>query len=181
MTEETRTRDEARAQRRARIAELARQARYAAAVPEAARQVSAILGVELDADDAVTKEAVDAARRSVGVASRGHLVWHRIWGVRLYGEMLEAAGRLGDLLGDERALLLWPQPEHPTVGLLVPLGPALNELPAWLHDDERFPGADLVLLSELGESGLVLEFNAHAHAEEYELHSWGRYARPVSA
>ena len=38
-------------------------------------------------------------------------------------------------------------------------------------------GSDVLLVAEEGKSGFLLEYNHLGNADEYELRSWGRFAR----
>ena len=40
-------------------------------------------------------------------------------------------------------------------------------------------GSDLLLIADEGRSGLRLEYNHYAPADEYELRTWGRYERSI--
>jgi hypothetical protein len=162
--------------------ELLAQRRYATALDAAIEQLTDLLDFPVGRDDAVTKEAVKAALDAVKEHERFHLVWHRVWGVRLRAEVMETTARLADLLDGERALLLWGN--SPAVGLRVPVAAVLRSLPEHIGpepgaDGPGGIGSDLVLVAEEGDSGLRLEYNHHGHADEYELRSWGHYARSV--
>ncbi len=159
------------------------QRRYAAALDEAADELGAVLGFAVGRDEAVTKEAVQAALEAVSAQDKFHLVWHRVWGVRLRSEVIETTARLADLLEGKRAMLVWGH--SPPVGFLIPVAAALRSLPEHIGppSGEVGPGgtvSDLVLVAEDGESGLRLEYNHHGNADEYELLSWGSYARSVA-
>ncbi len=167
--------------RHARMKELLSQRRYSAALDEATEQLGR-LGLTVARDDALTKEAVQSALDAVKEQGRFHLVWHRVWGVRLRSEVIETTSRLAGMLHGEQAALVWGHP--PPVGFLVPVVVALRSLPAHIGPEpgEVGPGgvgSDLLLVADEGQSGLWLEYNHHANADEYELRSWGRYAREV--
>jgi hypothetical protein len=177
--------------RRERLKELLEQRGYAAALDVAVAELRS-LGLTVDRADAVTKEAVSAAHQQVAEQDRYHLIWHRVWGVRLRDEVLATSVRLADLLHDERAVLVWrswpADRKWPVssvhVGFLVSVAEALRQLPAHIGPDEGEVGpggigSDLLLVSEDGESGIRLEYNHNARSDEYELRSWGRYARVV--
>lgn len=167
---------------KARLDELLAQRRYAAALDAAADQLVS-LGVAAARDDALTKEAVQAALDAVKQQDEFHLIWHRVWGVRLRVEVIETTRRLADLLDGERATLVWGH--SPPVGFIVAVATALRSLPQHIGPEpgEVGPGgvgSDLLLVTDEGQSGLRLEYNHYAHADEYELRSWGRYARSVT-
>ena len=169
--------------RRTRMEELLAQRGYTAAL-EAAGEQLAELGVPVRRDDAVAKEAVSAALDAVKQQDSFHLVWHRVWGVRLRSEVLETTARLASLLEGEQAVLVWGH--SPPVGFLVSVAAVLRSLPQHIGPEpgDVGPGgigSDIVLVAEEGQSGLLLEYNHHAHADEYELRSWGRYARSVGS
>lgn len=111
--------------RRERMEQLLAQRRYSAALDEVAGQLTS-LRVPVSRDDAVTKEAVQAAQDHVRQQERCHLVWA-----------------------------------------------CVSHRP---HRRSRRTGRCRILVSEDGESGLRLEYNHYANADEYELRSWGRYA-----
>lgn len=92
--------------RRQRMQELLTQRRYAAALDEAAEALSS-LGLAVRRDEAVAQEAVEVVQGALVAQQRYHLVWHRVWGVRLRGEMLETCARLAAALDGERAVLVW--------------------------------------------------------------------------
>jgi hypothetical protein len=164
--------------------ELLEQRRHAAVIDAAVGQLGPLVSFPVGVDDAVTSDAVQVALGAVKAQDEFHLVWHRVWGVRLRGEVIEVTGRLAGVLEGERAVLLWGH--SPPVGFLVPVAAALRSLPAHLGPgpNESGPGgvdSDLVLVAETGDSGLRLEYNHYATADEYELRSWGRYARALDA
>jgi hypothetical protein len=164
--------------RQARMKELLAQRRYLAALKTAAAQLGD-LGVTLGRDDALTKEAVQSALDAVGDLERYHLIWHRVWGVMLRSEVIETTNQLASRLDGERAALVWGH--SPAVGFLVDVPAALSALPAYVGPEPGEVGlggigSDLLLVADEGKSGLRLEYNHYAHADEYELRSWGRYA-----
>lgn len=170
-------------QRRERLNELLAQRRYSATLDETAAQIGTLLGIEVDPDDALTKEAVAAAQAAMLAQQRYHRVWHRVWGVRLRDEMIETTGRLATILAGERAALVWGH--SPPVGFVVPVATTLRMIPARLgpREGEIGPGgigSDLLLVTDDGESGLLLEYNHLSDADEYEMRTWGRYAVPVA-
>ena len=164
--------------------ELPAQRRHTAALDAAGAQLSKLLGFLVGREEAVTSVTVQAALDAVEEQKRFHLVWHRVWGVRLRSEVLETTARLADALSGERragrarlgALAAGRLSRTaPGSASIAPehIGPEPGEV------GHGGVGSDLVLVDEKGESGLRLEYNHYAHADEYELRSWGRYARSV--
>jgi hypothetical protein len=167
--------------RRARMNELLAQRRYSGALDAAVEQLGG-LGLTVGRGDAVTKDAVQSALDAVKEWDKFHLVWHRVWGVRLRAEVSEMTSRLADILEGERAALVWGH--SPPVGFLVSVAAALRSLPGHIGPEPGEVGAggippDLLLVADHGQSGLRLEYNHYPNADEYELRSWGRYAREI--
>jgi hypothetical protein len=141
-------------------------------------------------EDALARSVVDGARSAYASQERRHLVWRRVWGVRLREEMLAIACRVADRAPD-RAVLVWmwwdlqrrPVRAIP-VAFEVPTRLALTELPRHLGPPagEVGPGgvgSDLLPVSTGGESGVHLDYEHHADRDEYEMLVWGAHARPV--
>jgi len=100
----------------------------------------------------------------------------------LRAEVIETTARLADLLEGEQAVLVWGQRPH--VGFVVPVAAALRTLPEHIGPEPGKVGpggigSDVILVGEDGKSGLLLAYNHLGNADEYELRSWGRYARSV--
>jgi hypothetical protein len=170
-------------QRRERLNEKFAQRRYAAALQAAAEELTELIGEPITGAEAMSKEATRAALDAAEGEAKHHLVWHRVWGVRLRDEMLETTGRLAAKLGGEGAVLVWRH--SPPVGFVVPVAAALLHLPAYLGPPPEVMGSeiissDVLLVAGDGESGLRLEYDHYAHADEYELRVWGRFAVSVS-
>ena len=168
--------------RRARIEDLAAQARYASALHPAAAELSALLEIPVTRTDATTRDAVQTALNASSAQNRAHFVWHRVWGVRLRSEFLGTMRHLAELLPDEPVLLVWGR--SPAVGFVVPLSAALTRLPQRLGPDPGNQalaaiGFEVLLATGDGASGLRFGYHHHANADQYELLSWGRFARPV--
>jgi hypothetical protein len=165
-------------QRRERLNEKLSQRRYAAALQAAAKDLSQLMGQPITGAEALSKEATRTALDAVEARAKYHLVWHRVWGAKLRDEMLETTGRLAAKLGGEAAILVWRH--SPPVGFIVPVVAALLHLPAHLGPPPGGISSDVLLVADDGESGLRLEYNHYANADEYELQAWGRFAVPVS-
>jgi hypothetical protein len=168
---------------RARLEELLAQRRYATALDSAVNELSG-LGLSVARDDAVSKEAVAAALSSALEQDKFHLVWHRVWGVRLRSELIETTDRLAGLLDGERGTFVWGV--RPSVGFVVSVAAALRSLPEHIGPapgdvGPRGVASDLLLVGDDGRSGLRLEYIHRSNADEYELRSWGRYAIPVAS
>lgn len=164
--------------RRARMQELLAQRRHSAALQAAAEQLGS-LGVAIEPGDALTKEAAQATLDAVKEQEKYHRIWHRVWGVRLWAEVIKTANELADLLQGDRAALVWRH--SPPVGFLVDVALALRTLPEHIGPKPgdvgpEGVGSDLLLVADEGQSGLRLEYNHYGQADEYELRSWGRYA-----
>ena len=69
-------------------------------------------------------------------------------------------------------------------GFLVSVTAALRTLTGHIGPEPSDVGAggtgsDLLLVADHGQSGMRLEYNHSSSADEYELRSWGRYARAI--
>ncbi|WP_027006571.1 hypothetical protein [Conexibacter woesei] len=163
---------------------------YREAIAGAARQLSELLGTTVSADQALPRSAVDAARAAYLEQERFHLVWRRVWGVRLRDEMLETTRRLGSATPDRAQLVwMWWDREHKpvartAVAFEVETATVLSQLPRHLGPPpgDVGPGgvgSDLLLVSADGSSGVHLDYEHHADRDEYEMLVWGAFARPV--
>jgi len=163
---------------------------YRDAVVGAAEQLSELLGTPLSRENALPSTAVETARAAHRAQERFHLIWRRVWGVRLKAEVLEVMRRLADH-APERATLVWvwrDREKKPTravpVAFAVSAREALFRLPAHIGpaDDEVGPGgvgSDLLLVSADCTSGVHLDYQHYADRDEYEMLVWGAFARPL--
>ena len=176
--------------RQARLHEKLESLTYRNAIAGAAGQLSQLLGTTVSVDQALPKSAVDAARAALSTQNRYHLVWRRVWGVRLRDEMLEIARRVAEGPPD-RAILVWvwwdrqrkPLEAIPvafevsTASVLTQLPPHLGPPPGDVGPGGV--GSDLLLVSPDGDSGVHLDYQHHGDRDEYEMLVWGAYARSV--
>ena len=163
---------------------------YGDAVARAAEQLSRLLGTRLSAQDALPQAAVESARSAYLQQERYHLIWRRVWGVRLRDEMLEICRRLASDLPDRVTLVWvdWDEKRKPVQGAAVAFEVAaqivLLELPQHLGPppDNVGPGgagSDILLTCADGQSGVHLDYQHHADRDEYEMLVWGAFARPL--
>jgi hypothetical protein len=159
---------------------------YSEAAEAHAQELTELLAVQVRRDDAVAMETMQAALDAIQDQERYHRVWHRIWGVNLKAEMIETARRLAALLEGEQALLVWGRSRP--VGFLVPVSVVLCTLPQHIelsYVPQSYGAfginATVRLVADDGASGLLLACDHWGMADEYELRSWGRYARSVAA
>jgi hypothetical protein len=137
-------------------------------------------GLTLERDDALTKEAVQAALDAAADRETYHFIWHRVWGVMLRSEVIETMHHLASRLEGERAALVWDDWPAP-VGFLVDVPLALRALPAHIGAKPGqvygpVAGPYILLVADEGDSGLRLSYKHYSNADQYELRSWGRYA-----
>lgn len=146
---------------------------YARAQELAAEELAA-RGLVVGPEAGLAIEACRAALDAVAAQEPFHLVWHRIWGVRLRAEMIVTVGKLADVLGDDPVTLVWNSRRSAAAFAVSPrealkvLGPQLGPGP----DDAT---SDLVLFDSDGEGGLVLNYEHHLSSDDYELRTWGRF------
>lgn len=145
-------------------------ARYAAAQRRIAAELAG-RGLPVGPDEFLSLEARDAAMASVAAQRRLHLVWHRIWGVQLRGEMQSTVRRLGELIADDPVTLVWG-----SAAFAVSPREALDALVDDIGPDDSHASCDLMLVAGDGLSGLVLTYRHLTDADEYELRSWGQFA-----
>jgi len=164
---------------------------YRDAVAGAAEQLSELLGATLSPEDALPSTAVEAARAAHREQEQYHLIWRRVWGVRLKAEVVEVAKRLADDAPEPATLVWvwWDRQKKPLrtvpVAFAVSAREALSRLPQYLGPpaDEVGPGgvgSDLLLVSSDCTSGVHLDYQHYADRDEYEMLVWGAFARPVA-
>jgi hypothetical protein len=165
--------------------ELLAQRRYRAALQTAVEQLGDF-GVTLERDDALTKEAVQAALDALRELAAYHLIWHRVWGVMLRSEFIETTHHLASRLEGERAALVWGNwppiwSNWPPAGFLVDVPLALRALSEHIGPEPGevygpVSGPYILIVADEGDTGLMLEYHHYPKADEYWLRSWGRYA-----
>jgi hypothetical protein len=180
-----------RTERQARLRTLLGERTYDAAVTSAAAELSEIL--DISGADGVSRDEAQAALDTFLAQNRFHLVWHRAWGARLRDEVLETCGRIAARLGEEVGVVVWSHQhgdgwqrgrEH--VGFRLQLSVALQGLAPHVGPPRGDIGtagksSDLLLVSSDLESGLHLDYNHYANADEYEMRVWGQYAFAVAS
>jgi hypothetical protein len=125
-------------------------------------------------DEHLALGARQAALDAFAEQRRFHLVWHRVWGVRLRAEMVSTMRRLADLIGDDPVTLIWAS-TAPAAFAVSPRA-ALHALVPHVGPESGDADCDLLLVAGDGLSGLALTYRHMADADEYELRSWGQFA-----
>lgn len=136
--------------------------------PQRLRELAAATGVKPSPDDFLALPATQQLWQAVRDRPRYHLVWHRIWGDRLSGEVAKTLRDMADQLEGVEAYLLWPDPPE---AVLVRVSPLLRHIAEHLS-----PQSDLTLATGDAKSGLVLAWDHLAYADEYSLVTWGELA-----
>jgi hypothetical protein len=177
--------------RQERLRERLHAVTYRDAVAGAAVQLSEMLDASVSPEDALPSAAVEKARAAHREQERYHLIWRRVWGVRLKAEVLDVARRLADH-ADESATLVWvwwDREKKPLravpVAFTVSAREVLTRLPPFIgpRADEVGPGgvgSDLLLVSADCASGVHLDYQHYGDRDEYEMLVWGAFARPVA-
>lgn len=140
--------------------------------PQLLHELAAVLGEEPSLDDFLALEATQQLHQAVHDQKKYHLVWHRIWGDRLIGEVAATLRGLADVLRNAEAYLLWRDPPE---AIRVPVSPVLHHTA-----DHLSPQSDLMLIAVDRKSGLVLTWDHLAYADEYSLLTWGEFASDLT-
>lgn len=141
--------------------------------PAVVRDLAERLGFEPSLDDFLALDAAEALSRDIEEQARYHLVWHRIWGDRLAGEVASTIRALADRLDGLDAYILLRDPPE---AVRVPVAAILR------HEADRLSHkTDLVLITSDHASGLVLTWDHLSHADEYSLWTWGVFALDLSS
>ena len=141
--------------------------------PAVVRELAERLGYEPSRDDFLALEATEELGRAIEEQAQYHLVWHRIWGDRLAGEVAATVRALADRLGSMNAYLLTRDPPE---AICVPAAAMLRS-----EADRLSRRTDLVLITGDQASGLQLTWDHLSHADEYSLCTWGVFALDLSS
>jgi hypothetical protein len=140
--------------------------------PKLMKELEAVLDTKPARDDFLSLEGAEALQAAVVDQARYHLVFHRIWGDRLAGEVTMALRTLGDRLEGDHAYVILCDPLE---AVRIPVGPLLRHTAAHLSRD-----TDVTLVTGEADSGLVLTWDHLPNADEYSLLTWGRFAFDLS-